>query len=253
MKAFLKKEWMESVRTGRLLILTIIFVLLGIMNPAIAKLTPWLMDMMKESIADSGLAVGEVTVNAMTSWTQYYKNASIVLIVMVLLSSTTFTNEYQKGTLIQVVTKGLSRRKIFFSKLLTGYVTWTVLFLLYTGVTFAYTMYFWGEDEVPNLIYGIVFFWFLGMMIMSLLAMFGTLSSNSGQVLLGTGGFLFITILLGYVPSISKVMPLKLLDGLQLCNEKALVSDFTGALIFSSVTIVICVIIGMLAFDKKKL
>ena len=57
MKAFLRKEWMEMTRTGRLLILTVIFLLFGIMNPAIAKLTPWLMDMMKESIAESGLNV----------------------------------------------------------------------------------------------------------------------------------------------------------------------------------------------------
>lgn len=38
--AFMKKEWMEQVRSGRLLILVIIFILLGIMNPAVAKLTP---------------------------------------------------------------------------------------------------------------------------------------------------------------------------------------------------------------------
>lgn len=36
----MKKEWMEQVRSGRLLILVIIFILLGIMNPAVAKLTP---------------------------------------------------------------------------------------------------------------------------------------------------------------------------------------------------------------------
>ena len=40
--AFIKKEWMEQVRSGRLLILLILFTLFGIMNPAIAKLTPWM-------------------------------------------------------------------------------------------------------------------------------------------------------------------------------------------------------------------
>ena len=43
MKAFLKKEWMEMTRTGRMWILVLIFVLFGIMNPAMAKLTPWMM------------------------------------------------------------------------------------------------------------------------------------------------------------------------------------------------------------------
>ena len=37
--AFIKKELTEQARSGKLLFLTILFVLLGIMNPAIAKLT----------------------------------------------------------------------------------------------------------------------------------------------------------------------------------------------------------------------
>ena len=121
MTAFIKKECMELTRTGKLLILSIIFIFFGILNPAMAKLTPWLYEMLQDQFADQGLNVGEVTVTAMTSWTQFYKNAPMILIVMVLLMSSILTGEYQKGTLIQVVTKGLSRKKVFFSKLLTVY------------------------------------------------------------------------------------------------------------------------------------
>ena len=38
--AFIKKETMEQFRSGRLMILGILFVLLGVMNPAVAKITP---------------------------------------------------------------------------------------------------------------------------------------------------------------------------------------------------------------------
>ncbi len=38
--AFGKKEWMELVRSGKFLVLLILFCLFGIMNPAVAKLTP---------------------------------------------------------------------------------------------------------------------------------------------------------------------------------------------------------------------
>ena len=253
MTAYIKKECMELTRTGRLLILGIVFILFGILNPAMAKLTPWLYEMLQDSLSDQGLTIGQVTVNAMTSWTQYYKNASMIIIAFILMSSTGFTNEYQKGTLVQVVTKGLSRKKIFFSKLFVGYGTWTLMFLVYTGITFGYTVYFWGGDEVPNLFYGILFLWLLGMVVMSFLVMFGTMSENSGQVLLGTGGILFVSILLSYVPSISKYMPTRLADGLELSTGVAKVSDFSGAVIISLIIIVICAIIGMLAFDKRKL
>ncbi|MCR5726349.1 MAG: ABC transporter permease subunit, partial [Lachnospiraceae bacterium] len=115
MTAFIKKEWMELTRTGKLLILGIIFIFFGILNPAMAKLTPWLYEMLQDQFSEQGLKVGEVTVTAMTSWTQFYKNAPMLVIAMILLTSGILTGEYQKGTLIQVVTKGLSRKKVFFS------------------------------------------------------------------------------------------------------------------------------------------
>ena len=85
--AFIKKEWMEQTRSGKLLILAIIFGLFGVMNPAIAKLTPWLMDMLSESLAESGMTVTEVQVDALTSWVQFFKNIPMALIVFVLMQA----------------------------------------------------------------------------------------------------------------------------------------------------------------------
>lgn len=253
MTAFIKKECMELTRTGKLLILSIIFVFFGILNPAMAKLTPWLYEMLQDQFAEQGLNVGEVTVNAMTSWTQFYKNAPMILIVMVLLMSSTLTGEYQKGTLIQVVTKGLSRKKIFFSKLITLYGTWTSLYLVYTGITLGYTMYFWGGDEVAYLPLGIFMYWLFGMFVMSALMLFGAICDNGGQVLLGTGVVFFSTILLGYIPKIKKLLPSTLMDGLTLSNKTAVPKDFSEAIIVTFLLIIICDILGTMIFDRRKL
>ena len=123
MKAFLKKEWMEMTRTGRMWILVLIFVLFGIMNPAMAKLTPWMMEMMSDSLADAGFLLTEIQVDVFDSWIQFYKNIPMGLIIFVLMCSGIFTAEYQKGTLIPVVTKGLSRRKILAAKTVVLFVT----------------------------------------------------------------------------------------------------------------------------------
>lgn len=64
MMAFLKKEWMELIRTGRVWMLLLIFILFGIMNPAMAKLTPWMMEMMSDSLADAGFLLTDVNVDA---------------------------------------------------------------------------------------------------------------------------------------------------------------------------------------------
>ena len=91
--AFTKKELLEQVRSGKLLFLTILFVLFGIMNPAIAKLTPWLMETLADSLAESGMIVTEVTVSAMDSWVQFFKNIPIALIAFALMESGIFTRE----------------------------------------------------------------------------------------------------------------------------------------------------------------
>ena len=114
--AFMKKEWMEQCRSGRLMILGMLFILFGIMNPAVAKLTPWLFQAMADSLAESGITVTSVTVSAMDSWVQFFKNIPIGLIVFILLQSSIFTREYQTGTLVLVLTKGIERYKVAASK-----------------------------------------------------------------------------------------------------------------------------------------
>ena len=84
LSAFLRKEGMEFIRTGKIWILLIIFILFGIMNPAIAKLTPWMVETMSDSLAESGMVLTEVKVNAITSWNQFYKNISMALIIFAL-------------------------------------------------------------------------------------------------------------------------------------------------------------------------
>ena len=103
--AFQKKELTEQLRGGHILILGILFMLFGIMNPAIAKLTPWMMELLSDSLAENGMVITEIPVDALTSWTQFYKNIPMALIVFVLITCGTLTAECQKGTLIPVLTK----------------------------------------------------------------------------------------------------------------------------------------------------
>ncbi len=159
MKAFLKKEWMEWLRTGRLMVLLMVFVLLGIMSPALAKLTPWLMETLSDSMAGTGIVTTEITVDAMVSWAQFYKNIPMGLVIFVLLCSGSFTGEYQKGTLVPVVTKGLSRRSILGAKTLFLFGAWTALYWLCFGITYGYNAYFWDNGIAGDLFFAGACYW----------------------------------------------------------------------------------------------
>ena len=106
--SFIRKEMTEQLRSGRLVLLGLLFVLFGIMNPAVAKLTPWLFEILADSLAQSGMIVTEVEVSAMDSWVQFFKNVPMGLIVFIVLESSIFTKEYESGTLVLALTKGIT-------------------------------------------------------------------------------------------------------------------------------------------------
>ena len=102
--AFTKKEWLELLRTGKCTLLLILFALLGIMNPAIARLLPRMLEMVSGSLDDMGLTVSETPVDALTSWVQFYKNIPMGLLIFLLLFGGILTTEYQSGTLVNMLT-----------------------------------------------------------------------------------------------------------------------------------------------------
>ncbi|MHB9719894.1 ABC transporter permease subunit [Enterococcus faecium] len=118
--AFAKKELKENWRTGKIITLSALTVIFGIMNPLLAKLTPYLVQAMSTTLAESGISVQKITVDATTSWTQFYKNIPMLLIFFLLLFSGILTSEYQNGTIINLLTKGMKRWKIFLSKWIMG-------------------------------------------------------------------------------------------------------------------------------------
>lgn len=253
MKAFLKKEWMEWTRTGRALILLLIFVIFGIMNPAIAKLTPWLMEMVSDSLSEAGFVTTAVRVDAMTSWTQFYKNFPAGLIVFLLLNSSNFTAEYERGTLIPVVAKGLSRRKILSSKAVLLYGSWTLLYALCFGVTYGYNAYFWDNAAAGNLLFAAVCTWLFGIWTTALLILFSSVSRNSSQVLLGTGGVTVGFYLLGMFPKLNRFLPTKLMAGMELLLKNGSPKDYLIGIAAAGIMVLLCMALSIVCFDKRQL
>ena len=251
--AFMKKEWMEQIRSSRLMILGLIFLAFGIMNPAIAKITPWIMEMLAETMEESGLAVVEVKVDAMTSWTQFYKNVPMALIAFVLLQSNIFTKEYQSGTLILALTKGLERYKVVLAKTIVLISTWTAGYWLCYGVTYAYNAYFWDNSIASHLGMAALYWWLIGIWVIVLMILFSVMSSSNSGVLLGTGGVFFAVYLLSLIPKLKEYMPTQLMDGMNLLMKATEPGEYTKSLIVAGLTMMVCFIISIPLFNKRRL
>ena len=251
--AFTKKELLEQVRTGKLLFLGILFVLFGIMNPAIAKLTPWFLEMFADSLAESGMIITDVTVSAMDSWVQFFKNIPMALIAFILMEGSCFTREYQSGTLILSLTKGLARHKVVISKTLVLAFLWTVGYWLCFGITYGYNAYFWDNSVAQNLLCSVTAWWLFGLWTISLVVLFSTLSATNTGVLLGTGGAVLVSYLVGMIPKCGKFMPTLLTDGNSLIYGVAELDAYTTAMVITGVTGIVCLIAAVVFFNKKQL
>ncbi len=251
--AFLKKEWMEQVRSSHLMILGILFILFGIMNPAIAKLTPWLFEVMADSLAESGMVVTTVAVDAMTSWTQFFKNVPMGLIAFVLLESSIFTKEYQSGTLILALTRGLERYKVLLAKAIVLLVLWTVCYGICFAITYGYNAYFWDNAVAQNLIFSVFCWWLFGIWTIFLLVFFSAIATTNTGVLAGTGVVVLGAYLVGLLPKVSKFMPTKLIETTGLLVGVEEVSVYICAIVVLLVICVGCLVAGILLLNKKKL
>lgn len=251
--AFMKKDFLEQLRSGRLMILGLIFAVLGIMNPAVAKLTPWLLEMMADTLAESGMTVTEVTVSAMDSWVQFYKNLPIGLIAFVLMQSSILTKEYSSGTLIMSLTRGLERFKVVLSKSIVLALLWTVYYWLCFAITYGYNAYFWDNSIAKSLGFSAVCWWLFGSFVLSLCILFSSLARSATDVLLGTGGVVLASYLMGLIPKISKYMPTALAEGNPLIYGIKDTSAYFAAVIITALVSLACFAASIPVFNKKLL
>lgn len=248
--AFMKKEWMEYYRTGKLFIVLTVFILFGIMNPAIAKLTPVLMEQVAKS--DAGFEIYISNVDAGMSWTQFYKNIPMALIMCVLIFGSIITAEIQKKTLIPVFTKGLSRSSVFLTKSINVLIVWTLGYWMCYGITFFYNDFYWDNSIINNLLFSAFCYWLYGIMILSVMMLFSSFSKATTGVMIGTGAVYFLMSIFSIVPKIKEYIPnyltayTKLFDG----DNKM---DFVGAIVVACLLTVMSFISGIILINKREM
>jgi ABC-2 type transport system permease protein len=250
--AFTKKELLELTRTGKLIIILIVFFMFGILNPGIAKLTPWLYDMLSQSMEDQGIIVSNVEVTALTSWAQFFKNISMQMIILVVLFAGTLTNEYQKGTLINMLTKGLPRFKVILSKTFTVVLLWTVSYFLCFGITYGYNAYYWDNSIASHLGEAVAFVYLFGLWLIALIMFASSLVNSMMGVMLITGGTVAISYIISIIPKAVKYLPTHLLDSGNICNDLAKVNEFTYAAVITGIMSIVLIGLAIVFFNKKR-
>lgn len=251
--AFLEKEFREFIRTKRMMILLIVFVVVGILNPATAKLTPKLLEMEADTMASMGLTIGEIKVTALDSWTQFAKNIPIALIVTLIMFSGIYTSEYTKGTLIPLLTKGLSRSSAVLSKFAVMFTAWSAGLWLCFGITYFYSGFYWDNSAVKELFFAGFCWWLFGVMMLCSIVFFSSFASSGGQVMLGAGGVYVVMMTAGISKKAAEYLPTRLLAIGSLFTGELVPSDFKIPAVISAVVSVIFILAALPLTHKRQI
>ena len=249
--SFCRKEFLENLRTYRLLIMLAVFAAFGLMSPLFAKMLPDLLSGMDMN----GVVIEMPESTAFDSWTQFFKNnGQMGMLVLIIVFCGITANEFTKGTLIPIVTKGMRRSTVILAKLTVSVLLWIVSYAVSLAVTWAYTIYFWGNTPLPNAFLAFVSLWLFGVLMIVLLVLGGICLGNIYGALLFSGGAVILMALVSIAPPAAKYNPISLAGGVvNLLNGAQPASDFIPALLICIGLILVGLIASLLIFNRKQL
>lgn len=246
---FTKKEFVENARTYKVLITLLVFMLFGFINPITAKLMPELLS----SFMPDGMTITITEPTALDSWTQFFKNIPTQLILVIIIFSSILVTEYHKGTLINVITKGVQRKFIIISKFLFLSMMWSISYVLCFIITYGYTVYLF-PSEIHNILFSASCMWLFGILILATLLLGSVIFTQMYGVLLFTGGLYLLGLSLSLFPNSSKYNPIELATAnMNILQQTLDSSELYLPIIVTISLITIIILISCILFNRKEI
>lgn len=207
---FFRKEWMELVRTKKLMLLMCVFAFLGILSPMAARYMAEIVSLAAGDVLS--LSLPETTWR--DSWAQYYNNLSQMGgICVIFLSMGCVIGEKRGGSAALALTKNLSHTVFITAKFTAAAVSFLISLFPSALLCYGYTCFLYGYAGEPAAIlvslaaYIIFTFALLGITVLA-----STAAQNTAiSAVLSFCGFIALGIS-SYFPVIGRVLPGKLLS-----------------------------------------
>lgn len=249
--SLLKKEAIEGARTKKMISTFILFLLIGLISPLTAKLTP----MILQSIATGNIDINVAQPSEIDSWTQFFKNISqIGMFGLAIILSTQMANEFQKGTLINLLSKGLPRYQVVLSKIFYNFILWFIAYFCSFILTYFYTKYFFRISfPIRNILMAALLPFIFGLFLISLEILAGVISGNVIGTLILTSAGIVIQLILSIRDEIVKYMPIALIGKPVNLIKGIGYDDYYVPIITGSILLILCIVISIAVINKKQI
>ena len=260
----LRKELLQQWRTRRLLIVAAVFGLFGLSSPLVAYFTPQMLMAIPGAESFADLVPTPTAADAMV---QYSKNLTqFGFLLALLLGMGAVAGEKERGTASLVLSKPMTRWGFVASKLVAQLAVYLLGFMLALPGAYIYTVVLFGDLQFGPfaLLNLVLFFWLLPYVAVTLV---GSVLANTTNAAAGLGlvGVVGLLIASG-IPQIAGLLPGALAGwagqlgsqaagGLEALGQAAaqISGPATGALAFSFMLTLVCLVTAIAIFEQQEL
>lgn len=248
---FCKKELLEYWRTKKLLVLWIAFAAFGIMSPLFAKLMP---QILKASFGEA-LPIELPIPTSVDAWSQFYKNISqIGIYLLIIMFSGIVNREISKGTLTNLVTKGLNRAVVIISKYFLMLILWSLVIATSFAIALGYTLYYFPDQRSPHFLAGFLLLWLFGLFISSVVVLSSTLFRSIYSSLFGAIGLMILMYVLNLWEKAVTWNPISLMSvNVAVVQGQEIWSDYLPAIVMSGLIALLLLWMAVVVLKRKKL
>jgi ABC-2 type transport system permease protein len=248
----LRKELLEALRSQRLLVVSVVFLLLGIISPVGAKYLPELLQSIGAGQQGVQIIVATPTVNDAIA--QFLKNvAGTGVFVALLLPMGAVAREKEQGTASFVLTKPVSRQAFLAAKALALFFVLSAGVALATVAAYFYTALLFHPVSGGDFL-GCALLILLSLLVFASFTFLGSALTQAPLAAVGIGATAWVVLsLLGILPNVGEYMPAGLVTA---AGEVALGKSpdhLALTVLVNMVLILVALAASWLAFSRQEL
>jgi ABC-2 type transport system permease protein len=245
-----RKEWMELIRSYRLLIVAIVLVFFGLTSPLLAKFTP---EIIKLIPGGSEISLVIPTPTVWDAVAQYVKNMTqFGIILALLLTMGAIAQEKDKGTAAMILVKPMPRGAFLGAKFLALAAMFAICLIAAGLACYYYTLLLFEAIDILHWM-ALNVFLFLYLLVYVALTLFCSTVTKSQAAAGGVAlGLMVVLGLVGAIPGLGKYLPGELIGwGTRLMQGDT--SASWTAFAVSLGLIVVSLLAAWLVFKKQEL
>lgn len=202
----LKKDLMDLYRNKKILILIIVFLLIGLLSPLFALLTPQILEYLSKENSDIIISIPDPTF--IDSYMQFFKNISqIGLFILIIVYSSLIVEERQKGMFANLIINGANKYNFVLAKVISQIIVFTIIYLVSILLFFLYTYILFEQVFTSYFLISFISYYVYIIFLIGIINLISSITKTVITTIVFNFLILFGLMLFDIIPKIGKYLP----------------------------------------------